>query len=358
MIRKRKLSIKSYLYPYRVNFNFRIKDLNKSYKNQFFLIDEKIFDKYKLKKIISKDKFLLIKSNEKSKSFENLIRIINFLLKKNINRKDIIFAIGGGVVQDIAGFVSSILLRGVEWRFFPTTILSQCDSCIGGKTSINFGGTKNKVGNFYPPKEIYIDTNFISSLNERELRSGVGEMAHCFFVKDKNNFNFFSKNFKEGINKNLSVLTKLIYKSLLIKKRFIEKDEFDKGPRLILNYGHSFGHALEKITNYQLPHGIAVAHGMNIANFVSWKKKLISLKEFEKLNRILKIIWGKFDLKAISINKYIEAIKEDKKNIRNLIRVILTRGIGKMFIYEFKEIKHLKKLLIEYCNYNQIKIKI
>ena len=113
MIKKRKLSIKSYLYPYRVNFNFRIKDLNKSYKNQFFLIDEKVFDEYKLKKIISKDKFLLIKSNEKSKSFENLIRIINFLLKKNINRKDIIFAIGGGVIQDITGFVASILLRGI-----------------------------------------------------------------------------------------------------------------------------------------------------------------------------------------------------------------------------------------------------
>ena len=168
MIFKKKLSIKSYLYSYNVNFNFRINNLGKKkYKDAFYLIDKQVFKKYKLQKFISNKRILLIESNEKSKSFEKLNKVFNFLFKKNIQRKNLIIAIGGGIVQDIAGFVSSVILRGVEWKFIPTTILSQCDSCIGGKTSINFSGIKNKIGNFYPPKEIYITTDFIKSLGQK-----------------------------------------------------------------------------------------------------------------------------------------------------------------------------------------------
>ena len=357
MIFKKKLSIKSHLYSYHIDFNFKVQQLKKQkYKNAFYLIDKKVFRQYELQKIISKKRYLLIKSEEINKSFKNLNIIFNFFFKNNIHKKNIIIAIGGGIIQDIAGFVSSVILRGVEWRFLPTTILSQCDSCIGGKTSINFAGAKNRIGNFYPPKEIYMDINFINSLSDKELRSGIGEMAHYFFVKDKKNFNFFNENFRKCINKNLPVIKKLIYNTLLIKKTFIERDEFDKGPRLVLNYGHSFGHAIEKITNYRLPHGIAVAHGMNIANFFSWKKNLITLKEFEKFYVILNEIWGQFEIKKINLEEFLKALKKDKKNINNKIRVILTKGIGKMFLYEFDKISSLRLLLIQYCKYYRIKI--
>ena len=356
MIFKKKLSIKSYLYSYNVNFNFRINNLGKKkYKNAFYLIDKQVFKKYKLQKFISNKRLLLIESNEKSKSFEKLNKVFNFLFKKNIQRKNLIIAIGGGIVQDIAGFVSSVILRGVEWKFIPTTILSQCDSCIGGKTSINFSGIKNKIGNFYPPKEIYITTDFIKSLGQKELRSGVGEMAHYYFVKDKKNFEIFNKNFREAIDKNMQVLEKLIYNTLLIKKKFIEKDEFDKGKRLILNYGHTFGHAIEKITDYKMPHGVAVAHGMNMANFVSWKKNFISDYEFLEFSKILREIYSTFKIKKIRIPEFIEILKKDKKNINNKIHLILTKGIGKMFIYKVNDIRFLKNTLIQYCEYFNIK---
>ena len=353
MKNKSTLLIKSSLYPYRVFFNQKIKKFKNN--KSFFLVDKYIFKKYKLKKKLPKGKYLTIDSKEKNKSFENLDKIFNFLLSNNIDKKSVIIAIGGGILQDISGFVSSAVLRGVEWRFYPTTILSQCDSCIGGKTSINFKGTKNKIGNFYPPKEIYIDMSFIKTLKEKELRSGIGEMAHYFFVKDQRAFNFFKANYNKGIDKNLSTLKKLIYNSLLIKKNFIEKDEFDQGPRLILNYGHSFGHAIEKITNYKLPHGIAVAHGMDIANFISWKKQFISHKTFNALNDILRDIWKNYKIKSINLENFLSAIKKDKKNINKKIRVILTKGIGKMFIYQFKENKNLKLFLRQYCSHNNIK---
>lgn len=276
-------------------------------------------------------------------------------MKKNIQRKNLIIAIGGGIVQDIAGFVSSVILRGVEWQFVPTTILSQCDSCIGGKTSINFSGIKNKIGNFYPPKQIHINTDFIKSLGEKELRSGVGEMAHYYFVKDKKSFKIFNKNFREALNKNMQILNKLIYNTLLIKKNFIEKDEFDKGKRLILNYGHTFGHAIEKITDYKMPHGVAVAHGMNMANFVSWKKNFISTYEFLAFSKVLGEIYNTFYIKRIRISEFIEILKKDKKNINNKIHLILTKGIGKMFIYRINDVKFLKSTLIQYCEYFNIK---
>ena len=207
------------------------------------------------------------------------------ILKKEIKRDYEICSIGGGIVQDISGFVSSILFRGINWVYIPTTILSQCDSCIGGKTSINFAKYKNQIGNFYPPKKIFLDTSFLKTLNIKDIKSGLGEMAHYYLVANKKEWNFFKLNLDRVLRKkfNIKIMKKLIFKSLKIKKRFIEEDEFDQGYRLILNYGHTFGHAIEKITNYKIPHGLAVAHGINISNFFSLKLGLINKKMFDEI---------------------------------------------------------------------------
>ncbi len=318
-------------------------------KSNFFLIDKNVYKKNKILFKIKKN-IILINSNENSKSYKKISNIIKLLLKNNIKRDSTIFAIGGGIVQDIAGFVSSILFRGLHWNYIPTTILSQCDSCIGGKTSINFEKYKNQLGNFYPPKKIFLDVNLIKTLNIKDIKSGLGEMAHYYLVANENEWKFFKNNINKVIKKNfnIKIMKKLILKSLNIKKKFIEKDEFDKGPRLILNYGHTFGHAIEKMTDYKIPHGLAVAHGINISNYFSMKLKLINTNMFFDIEDQIKKIVSIKQIKNINVKNFISTLKKDKKSKKNNIRIILSKGYGKMFIKSFKQELLISNLLKGY----------
>ena len=298
---------------------------------------------------------VIINANENTKDYNNISHIIKKLLKYGIKRNSTLVGIGGGVAQDTTAFIASIIFRGIKWNFIPTTLLAQCDSCIGGKTSINFKKTKNQLGSFYPPQNIYLDTNFLKTLKFNEIKSGLGEMAHYFLVSNlkdwimyKNNLNLLLKR-----NLNMKLLKKMIFRSLLIKKKFIEIDEFDTGKRLILNYGHSFGHALEKITKYKIPHGLAVAHGINISNFISLKKKYINLNIYKDVEKEMSKIVDLKKIKKINLNSFMETLKKDKKNKNNQIRVVLTKGYGKMFLKSFKENFSIISFLREYVYYLQ-----
>ena len=174
---KKKIKIKSKVNSYEVNFNNNLAqsfaDLN---KEVIFVIDSKVYKIY-LKKIIKNKKFIILSSNEKTKDFFNLKKIIDFFIK-NVSKNTLVVAIGGGVIQDVASFLSSIFKRGIDWYFFPTTLISQGDSCIGGKTSINYNKLKNQLGNFYPPKRIVINSRFLKNISKKEIFSGFGEMGH------------------------------------------------------------------------------------------------------------------------------------------------------------------------------------
>lgn len=346
-----KIKITSQIKNYEVLFenNFD-KILNKFPKDSVLVVDTNL--RKKLEKKIRKKKFkiLYITASEKIKSFEKIDKIIKKLINISINKTTTIVAIGGGTIQDLVAFISSIFFRGIDWIFVPTTLLSQCDSCIGGKTSINFYGIKNQLGNFYPPNRIFINFNFLNDISNLDLKAGLGEMSHFYFVSGKNDFLIFDKYLKEAINRKQDIIQKIIKRSLSIKKRFIEKDEFDKKERIILNYGHSFGHAIEKITNFKIPHGIAVANGMNIANFVSFKMKYISKKQFNKMSSTLYKLLGNDKLKKFKTDELIKALKKDKKNLRGSIRLILTKGLGKMFIKKIEDPKRLRDILIDYQN--------
>jgi 3-dehydroquinate synthase len=284
-----------------------------------------------------------VKANEYSKEYANITPIIDDIIKSGFRKNNRIIAIGGGVVQDITGFISSILYRGVKWVFYPTTLLSQGDSCIGGKTSINFKDLKNQLGNFYPPTKIVIDTNFLKTLPKIQIDSGIGEMSHYFFIDGLESFNFYK-------NYNLSFgLKDLIKKSLNIKKTMVELDEFDNGPRKVFNYGHTFGHSIESVTNYNVPHGIAVSYGMDIANFFSLKKGYISLKEYVEMKNVLNKIILNNKLPNIDINMMVKSLSKDKKNIGENIGLILTKGVGNMFL-EQNNISFVRKYLKEYFN--------
>tara|TARA_B110000503_G_C7110604_1_gene397910 strand:- start:618 stop:1649 length:1032 start_codon:yes stop_codon:yes gene_type:complete len=341
--------IKSKIHNYELKFIKKVSFLKKIVdKNSIYLIDKNVFFLHGLKKLKLKKK-IIVSSSEASKDFVNLHKIIDKLLKYKVTKKNKIVCIGGGSLQDTCAFIASIILRGIQWEFYPTSIIAQCDSCIGGKTSINYRGTKNQLGNFYPPKKIIVIREFLNSIPKSEIQSGIGEMAHYFYVQGGRSLILFLKLYQDILGGNLSQLNKLIKTTLKIKQSFIEKDEFDTGKRLLLNYGHSFGHAIEKYFKNKIKHGLAVAHGMSISNFVSYKLGFLEKKKYLTLGQQLEKIYQK-KLEKINITKYITILKSDKKNVPGIIRVILTRGPGRMFIYSFLDYKKFNLILKEYFN--------
>lgn len=321
-------------------------------ENNIFIIDKKVqlLFSNEIQLIIEKSRYILIESTEKTKTLEFSQIIIKELISLNIRKDNILVAIGGGITQDLVAFISSIIFRGIKWIFFPTTLLAQCDSCIGSKSSINFDNYKNLLGTFNPPKNIYIYPSFLDSLSEMEIKSGIGEMLHYFFTEGLDLAQKISDNY-ELLLKDRKQLSFYINNSLRIKKNIIEIDEFDTSIRHIFNYGHTFGHAIEAITNYEIFHGQAITIGMDIANFLSFKLKYINECEFELLHNILNKNMPNFYLNDINIDLYIEALTKDKKNINNKLGCILYFGIGKIEKTFIDFDSSLRKHLLEYSNY-------
>jgi 3-dehydroquinate synthase len=326
--------VKSIIHDYKVHF---IQDFSQTLDSElcdgdFLIIDNKIKSLYpdELAPFLDKYSTIGINANEQQKSYEGVIPIIQTLIDEGFRKNHRLIAIGGGITQDITAFISSIMYRGVEWIYFPTTLLAQGDSCIGSKTSINFGEYKNQIGGFYPPNKIFIYAEFLISLSKNELRSGMGEMLHYFVVSGEEDFRMYESNFKEALL-DKSRLDSIIAKSLSIKKGYIEKDEFDQNIRQVFNYGHSFGHAIESLTKYRIPHGIAVSYGMDMANYISVRMGLIDDVVRNEIREITKIIWEGYSIKGIDAKKFIKALSKDKKNVGTQLGLILNKGYGRIF---------------------------
>ena len=325
-----KFNVKSKLSNYQVNFTYNYLKVIKKYntKNNIFIFDNYIYKKFIKKKINIKN-FKTISTSEKTKSFDYTTNLLKFFIKKRINKKNKIILVGGGSLQDLVSFTCSIYHRGIEWIFLPTTLLSQADSCIGGKNSINFDNFKNIVGNFYPPVKIYVSKKFIEKLPERNLYDGLGEIFHILAVYNKKKIILIDRYLQKKIT-----LDHLIQKSLLCKKYFIEKDEFDKTLRKLLNFGHTFGHAIEGYSNFKVPHGQAVASGCMYAIWMSQKLGHISEKKADYYKKTLrKIILHK---NIFSMTKLSKFLLKDKKAENNKINFILINEKNKMFIKKFK----------------------
>lgn len=328
-----RLNIKSKINDYSVLFVSAFNDglAQKSGRNFFLILDRKVAKYYKdeFRGILQMYPYLLVTAAENHKTIDYAKSILRYLIDNNIRKNYTLVAIGGGVIQDITGFVASILYRGVNWVFYPTTLLSQCDSCIGSKTSINIDGYKNQVGNFYPPQKVFLNVNFLKTLPLREIKSGLGEIIKVHLLEGRRAMEFVAKNYAKALS-NPEVMSSLIFRSLGIKKRIIEKDEFDRGYRNIMNYGHTFGHALESLSNYRLGHGQAVTIGMDISNYLSYKLGYINKTTYKKLKILLLKNWPDYELKNINLNLFFKSLSKDKKNTDDKITMILTRGAGKM----------------------------
>jgi len=326
--------VKSSVHDYEVKFIENASHVlnNEICEGDVVIIDNKVTDLYPdlLKDLNYNINVFGLDAREDQKSYEGLIPIIQDLINKGFRKNHRLIGIGGGIIQDITAFTASIMYRGVSWIFFPTTLLAQGDSCIGSKTSINFGEFKNQIGGFYPPNKIFINLNFLDTLSAEDLQSGLGEMSHYFVVAGESDFKEYKQAYDIALT-DKETLVNMISNSLIIKKSYIEIDEFDQNKRQVFNYGHSFGHAIESLTNYAIPHGIAVSFGMDIANFISVKKGLLNNSIRLEIKDLLQKIWSGYSISSLDVAKFSLALSKDKKNVGNELRLILCKGYGKVF---------------------------
>ena len=326
--------VKSSVHDYEVKFVENAPGVlkNNIRDGDVIIIDNKVKVLYPdlLKKINNNINIIGLDAREDQKSYEGLIPIIQELINSGFRKNHRLVGIGGGIIQDITAFTASIMYRGVSWIFFPTTLLAQGDSCIGSKTSINFGKYKNQVGGFFPPNKIFINLEFLDTLSEVDIQSGLGEMSHYFVVAGESDFKEYKQAYDIALT-DKETLVNMISNSLIIKKSYIEIDEFDQNKRQVFNYGHSFGHAIESLTNYAIPHGIAVSFGMDIANFISVKKGLLNNSIRLEIKDLLQKIWSGYSISSLDVAKFSLALSKDKKNVGNELRLILCKGYGKVF---------------------------
>ena len=345
------LLIKSLFRNYKVHF---IEDFTQPLKalveqHTFFIIDAIVWKIYeeKLKRLIPEELLLIVEANEKNKSLDKCREIIEILVERKIRRNEKIVAIGGGVIQDITAFSASIIYRGIEWSFIPTTLLAQADSCIGSKTSINLGEKKNLVGNFYPPSNVFIDATFLESLSVDDIKSGIGEILHYYLYAASLLFDELITDYTMIIRQR-NLLGKYIRESLKIKKLVIENDEFDRGERNKFNYGHTFGHAIESVTDYAIKHGQAVTAGMDLANYVSMKSGLMSLDIFQDIHSKLSSNFPDYDWDKINLDRYLALLSKDKKNIGDKVGCILSEGPGMLIKQQLTLDNHFKEMIGAY----------
>ncbi len=335
-------SVESSPYDYRVNFiaeSNHLTMVNRLFMGQtrnVLFIDKNVYKLYRKYIQVSKDRIFQAKADETLKTLEGATELIDFLQKKGFTKSDKLVVLGGGVVQDVAALVGALYKRGVSWIFFPTTLLAMCDSCIGAKASINYGNVKNQLGVFCAPKEIYINVNFLKTLDSRQIKSGLGEIFKLCVGGGRKVYNKFMKKAGTGKVKHLGDFEELVKLALSVKKTVIEIDEFDKSFRKSLNYGHTFGHALEALTNYAVPHGQAVVAGMAIVNEFSAEKNFLSQTE----NRKLQLQGQKlFDYKSkkvlsqVETSKLLRLLKQDKKITGGILNLVVLKDLGHLVFY-------------------------
>ncbi len=259
----------------------------------------------------------IIKSGEQSKNAENYICLVNQLASVGLSRKSTVIGLGGGVVGDLSAFIASTYMRGISYVAIPTSLLSMVDSSVGGKTGIDLDAGKNLLGTFYQPDAVYINTDFIKTLPKRELTSGLGEIMKYAFISDRiTPDDFKNVNYED-----------LIVKSLEIKKDIVERDEKESGERMLLNFGHTVGHAIEKLSNYTLSHGECVIKGMYYAIKSSYRLGFIDNKDKIEAINFLKSS-GVLDEVDFTSKQILSIMKRDKKADGDLVNFVFTKGFG------------------------------
>ena len=354
---KKQILIKTKSKKYKIfiengSINTYLKSELRTDSKKFIIVDSKVSKK--ISKIIkNKNNVFLItvKGSEKLKTINSYWKIISKLLQKKIDRSSTIISIGGGTVGDLCGFISNTILRGVKFSLIPTTLLSQVDSSIGGKNGINSKYGKNLIGTFYQPDIVIIDPTVLRSLPLKQLRSGYAEIVKHALINDKNFYIWLKKNLKNILLLKKNPLCYAILKSIKIKAKYVTSDEKEKlvnsSSRAMLNFGHTFGHALESINKYRsnLTHGEAISIGIILATKISYRMKNIRRSELDDIIYHFKQAGLPYSTKSMINNKLYKAITADKKNTNNKINLILLKKVGEAYYKRGLNITELKNLI-------------
>ena len=271
-------------------------------------------------------------AGEEHKTMASVEALYKFLVEKGYGRKDMLVALGGGVVGDMTGYAAATYLRGVEYIQIPTTLLAQNDSSIGGKTGVDLDGYKNMVGAFKMPKLVYMNLSTLLTVDNRQYFAGFAEVMKHGLIKDARFYTWLIENMYEICEKDLDVLEEMVLRSCTIKKNVVEKDPLEQGERAILNFGHTIGHAIEKAKNFELPHGECVALGAIAAAFISWKRDMISMDEYYEVRDMFVPFYLPISVDNIDPEEIVRLTKSDKKAQAGTIKFVLLKRIGKAVV--------------------------
>lgn len=276
-------------------------------------------------------KKIVLEAGEKTKSFFTLPHIYNELIDFKLTRSDLIVTLGGGVIGDLGGFAASTFLRGIRFVQFPTSLLAQVDSSVGGKVAVDLDKGKNLVGSFYHPDLVLIDSDMLNTLENRVFSDGMAEVIKYGLIKDKNLFELLdSCGSRENVMKHID---EIIYRCCDIKREVVEKDEKDTGERMTLNFGHTLGHAIEKYFNYdKYTHGEGISIGMYEITKISEGRGLTALGTADKIKNIFVKYNLPYNVEIDNKDEVIDTISLDKKNINNVLNLIILKDVGECFI--------------------------
>ncbi|MFQ9515430.1 MAG: 3-dehydroquinate synthase [Eubacterium sp.] len=267
-------------------------------------------------------------AGESRKNVATIDQIYETLIVNQFDRNDMLIALGGGVTGDMTGFAAATYLRGIDFIQVPTSLLAQVDSSIGGKTGVDFKSYKNMVGAFYMPKLVYMNLSTLNTLSEREYLSGMGEILKHGLIKDQEYWGWLSENRQKILDKDYETLKKMIFVSCNIKRTVVENDPKEKGERALLNFGHTIGHAVEKVKNFSLLHGECVAIGLAAASYLSMTKGYISPVDYSGILSVISDFLLPVTTDGIEAEEVVNATLNDKKMDSGVIKFILIHGIG------------------------------
>ncbi len=306
-------------------------------EDTFFVIDRKVYELYQEKlPSLPQNRLFLMDAEEDKKNIDTVLAICEKMTGMAAKRNTHLVSMGGGIVQDVTGFVATSLYRGIRWTFYPTTLLAACDSCIGGKSSLNYKGFKNLLGSFYPPDVIRIYPQFFHTLTPRDYCSGLGEVVKFNVIVGEDGIERIEKDIEDILAHDYDKLQNYVETSLAFKKKFIEEDEFDRGVRILLNFAHTFGHAFEVSSNYAIPHGSAVAMGMMTANYISVKRGFIEKEYAERIEDVCRKILTNIQVQKSWFDDAVimGAIRKDKKQTNKDITAVFIQKDHSLGIYK------------------------
>lgn len=285
-----------------------------------------------LEKCCKKVVKIVFPAGEANKNLDTVKNIYVRLIEEGFDRKDMLVALGGGVVGDTTGYTAATYLRGIDFIQIPTTLLAQADSSIGGKTGVDFDGYKNMVGAFKMPRLVYMNFNVLNTLDDRQFYAGFAEIMKHGLIKDAMLYEWLLDNMYEICERDLDVLSEMLMRSCAVKKQVVEKDPTEKGDRALLNYGHTIGHAIEKAKNFELFHGECVALGAVAAAYISWKKGLIKMEDYYEIRDMFVPFYLPITVDGIVPEEIVKLTKSDKKKEGSSIKFVLLKKIGKAVI--------------------------